>query len=271
MRARRIFSWLVFVPILMVMGCGTLGLGGGGTIARIQKTGELRVAMAGDYPPMNVRTRDGRLIGLEVDLAAALASILEVELVTVEKPFGELLDAVTEGEADLAISGITMTPRRNMEVAFAGPYYVSRKALLGKAETLVGLADLTDLEGQGLRVAAVSGSTSEMLVKKLLPNTQHLIEPTQQDAVERVLRGQADVMVGDDPVVRFALLRNPYAGLAFVESAFSAEPLGIAISADDPLFVNLVENFLRNLEFMGLMNTLRATWFENGVWLELLP
>jgi polar amino acid transport system substrate-binding protein len=256
--------------LLVLAGCQTLGLGQSAS-GRIVKSGQLRVGMAGDYPPMNVRTRDGRLIGLEADLARALASILEVELVLVEKPFGELLAAVEKGEVDVAISGITMTPRRNLKVAFAGPYYIARKAILGRQKTLDGLREVQDLKGRGLRVAALAGSTSENLVRQMLPDSKYFFESNQNEALQRVLKGQADVLIADDPVVRFAMLRHRYSNLAFVESAFSAEPLGIAIGRGDPVFVNLVENFLENLELIGLMNTLRVNWFENADWIEYLP
>lgn len=227
--------------------------------------------MAGDYPPMNARTVDGSLVGLDADLAAALAAILQVKLELVEMPFGELLEAVRAGRVDVAISGITMTPRRNLKVAFAGPYYVARKAILGRPEMLIGIDQVGQLRGRGLRIAALAGGTSEQMVKTQLPNATHLFRAKQDDAVALVLSGEADLMIADDPVIRFALLRNPDAGLAFVESRYTAEPIGIAISPDDPLFVNLVQNYLRNLEQVGLLNMLRAKWFEQEDWIGLLP
>jgi ABC-type amino acid transport substrate-binding protein len=257
---------LSFLALLIVVnGCASLG-SGGSTTKRVEQTGQLRVGMAGDYPPMNVRTADGRLIGLDADLALALANILRVELVLVEKPFGELLDAVRKGEVDVAISGISMTPRRNLDVAFAGPYYVSRKAIMGRPEALVGVGHISDLASRVLTVVALRGSTSQSLVERTLPRSAHRFVDSQSEAVALLLTGLAD-----DPVIRFALLQNPDANLDFVESAYSAEPLGIAISPDDYLFVNLVENFLENLENLGLMDNWREKWFENPAWTKLLP
>ncbi|HKK50623.1 MAG TPA: transporter substrate-binding domain-containing protein [Myxococcota bacterium] len=270
MRFHRLAASIASILCVLLLGCSTLGLGAKGT-ERIQQSGQLRVGMAGDYPPMNVRTADGRLIGLDADLAAALASILEVELVLTEMPFSRLLDAVADGEIDIAISGITMTPRRNLKVAFAGPYYLSRKAILAKPELLEGVESVADLRGRSLRVAAVSGGTSEALVLRALPDSEHVFEKDQAEAFAKVLYGEADVLVADDPVIRFGLLRRPDAGLTFVESRFSAEPIGIAISADDPLFVNLVENYLHSLEHIGLLDTLREKWFESPEWIGSLP
>jgi polar amino acid transport system substrate-binding protein len=247
-----------------------LGIGLSGT-ERIQHSGTIRVGTAGDYPPMNMRTVDGRLIGLDTDLAAALAGILQVKLELVQMPFGELLEAVRSGRVDVAISGITMTPRRNLQVAFAGPYYVARKAILGKPEMLIGIDQISQLRGRNLRIAALAGGTSEQMVKSKLPKATHLFRSNQDDAVALVLSGDADVMIADDPVIRYVLLRNPDAGLDFVESRFTAEPIGIAISPDDPLFVNLVQNYLLNLEQIGVLDMLRARWFEQTDWVGLLP
>ncbi len=52
---------------------------------------------------------------------------------------------------------------------------------------------------------------------------------------------------------------------------FTLEPLGIALPAEDPLFVNLVENYLSTLEGTGLLTQLKARWFSDGSWVAELP
>lgn len=264
MRRHPMILGLVLILIVALGGCSTSGT------ERIKRTGRLRVGMAGDYPPMNARTTAGTLIGLDADLASALAAILKAELVLVEKPFGELLEAVHSGEVDIAISGITMSPERNLDVPFAGPYYLSRKAILGTPEQLKDITAVHQLHGRRLRVTAVSGSTSEALIRKSLPSATHVFVPNQNAAVDLVLRREADVMIADDPVIRFALLKHPDAGLTFVESDFSAQPIGIAVTPDDPLLLNLIENYLRSLEHIGLLDELREKWFEDPDWLYRL-
>jgi hypothetical protein len=39
----------------------------------------------------------------------------------------------------------------------------------------------------------------------------------------------------------------------------------------DALFLNLVQNYFNTLEGIGLMELLRAKWFEDGSWLATLP
>jgi polar amino acid transport system substrate-binding protein len=60
---------------------------------------------------------------------------------------------------------------------------------------------------------------------------------------------------------------NPDADLATIPAPFTFEPIGIALPANDALFVNLVQNYLRSLEGTGLLDQLRAKWFDNAGWL----
>ena len=271
MTRRRLTSLLCLLALLC-SSCTTFGLAGKSpVIDRIRSTGEIRIGISGDYPPMNVRTRSGAIIGLDADLARMLAMILEVQLVPVEMPFAQLLPAVQSGKIDAAISGITMIPSRNMDVAFAGPYFVSKKAILGRAETLAGISAVADLDPRGVTLVALEGSTSQDLVEKMAPHATHVWVKTQDAAVEMVLKGAADAMIADSPVCGTALLRHPGQGLLLIESAHSYEPIGVAVSADDALFLNLMENYLRTLEGLGLLGLLRAQWFEDPSWLQLLP
>jgi len=108
-------------------------------LSRISDSGTLRIGMSAGQPPFNVRNRDGKIIGLDVDLAGLLARALGVELEIVAMPFGDLLSALEDGEVDLVISGMTATLQRNMRAAFVGPYHISGKSILARSETIAAL------------------------------------------------------------------------------------------------------------------------------------
>ena len=101
-------------------------------IDRIQKSGTLRVGMTGNMPPLNMTSKEGELMGYEVDLARAMAKSMGVKAQLKTMPFAELLPALEAGKIDMIISNMTITPGRNMKVAFVGPYFVSGKAFLTK-------------------------------------------------------------------------------------------------------------------------------------------
>ena len=63
----------------------------------------LTIALPSDSPPFSYRGEDGRLIGMDVDVAIAVSDILGVDLIPVETDAWELVTAVWHGRADLAV------------------------------------------------------------------------------------------------------------------------------------------------------------------------
>jgi len=270
----------ILIAALLGTACSSFsGLGSGdGTVAsgtptldRIQETGILRVGVSGNQPPFNMKTRTGQIIGIEPDLANALAETIGARAEFVERPFGQLLDALAAGEVDIVMSQMTMTPKRNTRVAFAGPYFVSGKAILTKSKTLAEADEADEINRAGITLATLAGSTSEEFVKQAIPSAR-LVGTTDYDqAVSLVVNDEADAMVADFPICVISVLRFPDANLSTVASPFTFEPIGAAVPANDPLFTNLVQNYMNMLEGTGLMAALQSKWFTDGSWLDQLP
>jgi len=266
-----------FLRILLPLGllalgaCQSLSPGGGSRLDHILETGELRVGLSASQPPLNMKTKSGRIVGLEVDLVSALASSMGLTLVIVERPFAELLGAVEANEVDLAISGITITPERNARVAFVGPYFISGKSLLTRSSAISRVDDPEFLDDAERRYAALEGSTSATFVRDVAPRAK-LVETSDYDsAVAMLMNDEVDALVADFPICEVSMLRHPEAGLSTSTTPFTVEPLGIALPADDPLLVNLVANYLTTLENTGMLTQLKARWFSHGDWVSELP
>ena len=244
---------------------------GPGRIDHILASGELRAGLSASQPPFNMRNRNGEVEGLDVDIVRALAQAMGVKLHLVERPFAELLPALEKGDVDLVISGLTITPERNARVAFAGPYFISGKAVLSKSEALAAAADVAALDAPGRTYVALAGSTSESFVRQNMPHVKLIAAADYDAGVRMVIEGRADGMVADLLICMLSVWRNPKAGLATSKVPLTAEPLGIALPADDPLFVNLVENYLTTLEYTGLLTQYKARWLNEGAWVGELP
>jgi polar amino acid transport system substrate-binding protein len=276
--AKRLLVLALALASMTLLACASTG-GGGGTgatgdspvLAGIVERGTLRVGMSGDQPPFNVVNKRGELIGLEVDLARALANSIGVELELVQRPFGTLLGALGSGDVDMVMSGLTMTPERNMKVAFVGPYFVSGKAILTKNETLAASDEAGDINKGTVRLAALAGSTSERFVQEVTPEAQLTSVQSYDEAVQSVIDDDVDALVADFPICVISVFRNPDAGLISLSSPFNFEPIGVALPASDPLFTNLVQNYVNLLEGTGLLEELRARWFVDAAWLDELP
>ena len=213
----------------------------------------------------------GLRLGLEVELARLLGDALGVNVVFVTRPFPSLLYALTEGEADMVMSGMAITAQRNLSFAFAGPYLMSGKAILTKSATLAAAETASDLDKPDLRLVALADSTSQQFVERRLPQAQLTTTTNYDAAVLQVLDDQADALVADLPACRLAVLRFPEEGLLTLDSPLVVEPIGIALPPDDPLLLNLLENYLNALESTGALEELRRKWLEDGSWIKQLP
>jgi len=240
-------------------------------LQKILASGELRVGLSGNQPPLNMRDKKGEIIGLEVDLMNALAHSMGLETRFETMPFADLLPALEKGEVDLVISGMTITPERNARVAFAGPYFISGKSVLTKSEMIARVDDATELDDPNRTYAALAGSNSEQFVREALPKAKLVATRDYDSAVQMVIDGRVEAMIADFPICTLSVLRHPEAGLTTLMTPFTIEPLGIALPADDPLLVNLVTNYLNTLEGTGLLARFKAKWFSDGSWVSELP
>ncbi|MEE9537306.1 MAG: transporter substrate-binding domain-containing protein [Desulfobacterales bacterium] len=273
-------KWIiVFISLLLFLGgcaqtnssTANASASASPVIDRILQRGELVVGMAGNMPPLNMTTKKGDLIGYEVDLAQAMAAAMGVKAKMEIIPFGELLTALRTGKIDIILSNMTITPGRNLKVAFVGPYFTSGKAFLTKINTIALADEPEDIDAKKTRLVALKGSTSEAFVEKVLPGATLITAKDYDEAIEMVLQDKVHAMVADYPICVVSVFRYPNKGLLSVVTTLTYEPIGVGVPAGDPLLVNWVENFMGIAEKTGLLEELKRKWLLNADWLHRLP
>jgi polar amino acid transport system substrate-binding protein len=240
-------------------------------IDRILQRGELAVGMAGNMPPMNMTSKEGELIGYEVDLAKAMAKAMGVRVKLTIMPFAELIPALQAGKIDLILSNMTITPGRNLKVAFVGPYFISGKAFLTKIKTIAMADEAEDIDAKNTKLVALKGSTSQAFVEDAMPDATLIAANDYDEAVKMVLEDKVHAMVADYPICVVSVFRYPNQGLLSVVTTLTYEPIGVGVPAGDPLLVNWVENFMGIAEETGLLQELRENWLLQADWLNRLP
>ncbi|WP_439107827.1 transporter substrate-binding domain-containing protein [Congregibacter sp.] len=242
----------------------------GDTLDRVVKNKTLVVGMSGDQPPMNMRNRQGELMGFDVDLANALASAMGAELKLSPMPFGDLTKALEDGDVDMVLSGMAITAERSRSASFVGPYMMSGKSILATRTALEQIAS-GGIAATDVKLAALKNSTSATFVTQAAPNATLVEVANYDEAIAMVTSGEAAGMVADAPVCKLQVLRNPDAGLVTLDKPLTVEPFGIALASGDAEFLNLVQNYLRAYEGTGLLTKLRQKWLENSSWVAALP
>ncbi len=241
------------------------------TLDAIVQKGELVVGTAASMPPFNMTTKEGEIIGFEPDLARLIAAGMGIPLKLEPMPFSKLLPALETGKIDMILSNMTMTPRRNLKVAFVGPYFISGKAFLTKEKTIANAKNTVEINSPNTRLVALKGSTSQFFVDKLLSKTQLTTAASYDEAVKMVIDDKVHALVADYPICVVSLLRYPDADLLSLITPLTYEPIGIALPGNDPLLINWLENFISSLEGSGKIEILEERWFENADWVKKLP
>lgn len=237
------------------------------TLSNIIDNGEIRIGMTGNQPPYSMKAKNGRLMGYEVDLATILAGSIGVKLKIVELPFSELIPELQSGNIDAVMSGMTITPRRNLKVLFAGPYTLSGKSILTKSKVLSEISEASEANVRSYKITCLKGSTSEKFVRSYMPDSEIIPVENYDIGIDMVLHDQADALVADLAICIVTLLKHQDEGLVMLDEPLTIEPIGMALPPDDHQFLNLVEKYLAALELSGAFQLLDQLWFEDGQWL----
>lgn len=261
----------VILFVVTVLAFVVVNISAAGTeMDRILKKGQLVVGITGSQPPLNATTKDGKIIGLDADLARLIAANMGVKVKFATMPFAKLLPALEAGQVDLILSSMSMTMERNLKVAFVGPYYISGKGILTKTQTIAALQEPDGLNKPQFKVAALQNSTSKIFIEKAAPKATLVTTSSYDEAVDMLLQDKIDAMIADYPFCAFAAFRNKEKGLVAGQSKLTFEPLGIALR-EDALLINWLRNFMIMLEGSGQVAQLNKRWFQDASWIKELP
>ena len=274
-RTRSLLTWVVAVGLMLTV-CGQVFAADESTkvspvLNRILTKKELVVGTAASMPPLNMTTKDGQIVGMEMDLARIFADGMGVKLTLKPIHFNDLLPALEAGQVDMILSSMTMTPARNLKVAFVGPYFASGKSILTKKVNVGSVDEIGKMNDPEKVFVALKGSTSQMFAEKLMPKAKLVLADDYGQAVAMVRDDKAVAMVADFPICMVSVYRYPEAGLVTLEKPISYEPIGVALPPNDPLLVNWIQNVLNVLERTGEMQLLLERWFKDTSWVSWLP
>jgi polar amino acid transport system substrate-binding protein len=239
----------------------------GDVLDRILKNGELVVGTTGAQPPLNATTKDGKIIGMDADIARRIADSMGVNVRFKTMPFAELLPALYADRVDIILSSMTMTPKRNLKVAFIGPYYISGKGMLTKTQTIATLQAAESLNDPKFRIAALKASTSQAFVERTAPQAKLVSAKSYDEALGFLFDDKIDVLIADYPFCAFTAFRYQEKGLVAGQSRLTFEPLGIAVK-EDTLLINWLNNYIQMLDGSGQLRKMNDRWFKSSSWIK---
>jgi polar amino acid transport system substrate-binding protein len=233
--------------------------------AEIQESGVIRVATDPNYPPFETVADDGKtIVGLDPDIAHAVADILGVEIEYVETSFDGIIPAIEAGKVDMAMSSIGDTKEREKTVDFATYYWNGTLILVKKGNPKDIVAD----QACGVSIGVIRGSLQQnTFLPAQGPKCEGAgLEPPTSQAYQNgpqaqlaLKSGRIDgVMLDAPPLLDAAakspdefetvgpLVRNPNpGGVAFPKGSELVEPVNGAINQliEDGTYAEILEKW----------------------------
>jgi len=266
-RRRHIVLGIAFAATaaLTLSGCaGGSGDAGGddassGTELELVNAGTLTVCSEVPYPPFEMEDGNGGYTGFDLDLVAAIAAELDLEVDIQDVGFDGLQSGTTliAGTCDFGASAMTITEERKANLDFADPYYDSLQSLLVRADS--GIESIDDLAGKN--VAVQQGTTGESYATENATDAVLVQYPGDAEMWPALQAGQVDAILQDLPVnVEHEKADGDY---TIVEEYETDEQYGFAFAKDErPNLRAAVNEALQSLRDSGEYDTIYDKYFS---------
>ncbi len=171
------------------------------TLDAIKQRGEIIMLTNAQFPPFEYQGDDGSVMGVDPDLAQAVADKLGVKLNIVDMDFDGIVDALKAGKGDFAAAGMTITEERLKQVDFTNEYVTSSQMVVIPTGSDI-TADDAVLSGKN--IAVQEGTTGDWYASGDTENTGSEIKDANvlrfKSGVEAgmmLAQGKADAMILD--------------------------------------------------------------------------
>ena len=245
------------LSMLLVAVC-TMGLAacGGSSEGGSEDSGDDTLVMAtnAEFPPYEYHEGD-EVVGIDVDIASAIAEELGMELKVEDMAFDSIIPAVTSGKADIGAAGMTVTPDREESVAFTDTYAHATQVIIVKEDSDITGPD--DLVGKTIGVQL--GTTGDLYATDIENAT---VEQYNKgfEAVQALTQDKIDAVVIDgEPAKEFVAESE---GLKILDEAFTEEDYAIAVAKDNTELVDKINDALATLKESGKLDEIIAKYIS---------
>lgn len=209
----------------------------------------LKMITGAAFPPYEF-SREGEIVGIDVEICRALAAKLGKDFSCENADFDSVIAAVVSGKSDVAAAGITVTDERKALVDFSDPYITTGIVVIFKKKDNFTSSE----ELRGKLVGVQSGTTSEEYVVKKL-NQEPMRFGSPAEAVAGLKDGRVDYVIADiDPAENCIKDEEDLAISGFV----SSEDYAVAVRKGRPEFLKAVNATIAEIKADGRL----AKWIE---------
>lgn len=242
----------------------TQSLSSESVIETIKRDGVIRIGLS-IFTPWSMRDKNGELIGFELDVGRALAEDMGVDVEFVPTAWDGIIPQLVAGNFDVIISGMSITPARNLTVNFTEPYAYSGLTILANTAMTEGFT-LEDYNSPEVTFAARRGGTPASTITQLFPEATLLLFDEDGAATQEVLNGNAHANMQAEPTPSIEARRYPDTLSVPFDQTFLATGEGFALRKGDPDALNFFNNWIAVRQANGWLKERNDYWFKGNEW-----
>ena len=174
---------------------------------------ELIMATNANFPPYEYYEND-QVVGIDAEMAAAIADYLDMKLTIVDTEFGSIIGGVQTGKYDMGMAGMTITEDRLESVNFTDSYATGVQVVIVPEDSpITDLDVLLDPEAD-YKVGVQQDTTGDIYMSDTAENggvgeDRVVRYKAGADAVQALITGKVDcVVIDQEPAKNFVETNN---------------------------------------------------------------
>lgn len=218
----------------------------------LAEDGVLTMATNAYFSPYEYYDAGNEIVGIDVDIAKAVAEKLGLELKIEDMEFNSIIDAVQSGRADIGLAGMTVEPDRLENVDFSDSYATGIQVVIVKEGS--GIQSLDDLGGDDVLIGVQLGTTGDTYAVDSY-GQEHVEEFNNgNDAIMALLSDKINaVLIDQEPAKNYVAANE---GLTILETEYAVEDYAACIAKDNAALTEAVNQALAELKEEGVLQSI---------------
>ncbi len=221
-----------------------------------------QIATDAAYAPFEYQNEKKEVAGFDIDIVKAVAAKAGIQVKLTNTPWEGIFETLKNGERDIVVSAVTITPERQKTMDFSAPYFEAKQLIaVGSNSAVSKMADL-----KSKKVGVQTGTTGDEVVQKLQGKTSPNIKRFESTplALKELMNGGVEAVVADNGVVVNFLANNKNIKLKTVDdSSFSKEYYGIAVKKGNKELLDKINKGLAAIKADGTYQKIYKQYFGN--------
>ena len=212
--------------------------------------GKLTMSTNAAFPPYESTDDNGNFVGIDIDVATAIADKLGLELQVDDMDFDAALLAAQNGKSDLVMAGVTVTEDRQLVMDFSDSYATGIQSIIVKEDSDIATPD--DLADK--MIGTQRGTTGYIYCSDDFGDEHVTPYDDGLTAVQALVNGQVDAVVIDNAPAKEFVEANP--GLKILDTAYAEEDYAIGVAKGNTAMLNAINGALEELKNDGTLQAI---------------